>query len=243
MFAAIEEGYLSVLHFAIFTSDPKTNADLLLENYEFKLNYPNPDDPSGETKLNDTVLTKKNLQRQATRFVRSLIEFTSTLEDVPESRWITLQLEYNDSCPKSYEPEYFKALDSSVVGFASNATVLKIRIGELKSDHHELSAKCYFLDNTTAGGSHQAATPTSASAKASGKYSEPSSAFKGSAKSTPQAAASSNKQPSANITDNLKQLMISAECGSGLDVETTPNEGLPPDMDEGSDSEKVYEFL
>lgn len=241
MFAAIEEGYLSVLHFAIFTSDPKTKDDVLLENYEFKLNYPIPDDPSGETKLNDTVLTKKNLQRQATRFVRSLIEFTSTLEDVPESRWITLQLEYNDSCPKTYEPEYFKALESSVVGFAGNATVLKIRIGELKSDHHELSAKCYFLDNTTTAESLQTATPTSALAKASDKYAEPSSAFKGSAKSTPQAAGSSNKQTSANITDNLKQLMISAECGSGLDVETTPNEGLPPN--EGSDSEKVYEFL
>ena len=40
--------------------------------------------------------------------MRSLIEFSETLDELPKSCWITLVLEYTDSTPADYEPEFFK---------------------------------------------------------------------------------------------------------------------------------------
>jgi meiosis-specific protein HOP1 len=90
VFAAMTEEYLHSLVFSVFTRHPKTKEDLLLENYEFKVAY--TDDP-GTVKVNDISLhSKEDVKLQAAKFIRSLIEFTNTLDDLPEDRWITLSI-------------------------------------------------------------------------------------------------------------------------------------------------------
>ena len=45
------------------------------------------------TTLSDKkMLTKNQLKAQASKFVRSLVEFTNTLDELPPDRWITLSL-------------------------------------------------------------------------------------------------------------------------------------------------------
>jgi hypothetical protein len=76
--------------FAIYTSHPKTKADLLLESYEFRVSYAGL---GRSAKLNDTELySKESVKHQAAKFIRSLTEFTSTLGELPPERWLTVQL-------------------------------------------------------------------------------------------------------------------------------------------------------
>lgn len=119
VFSAIEAGYLSQMKFAIFTKHPKTGQDLLLETYDFKMSYPTASEPGQRTMINGAPLTKKALKSQANKFVRSLIEFSETLDDLPENNWITLELQYVDSTPPDYEPEFFKAAAAGIPRFVS----------------------------------------------------------------------------------------------------------------------------
>ena len=124
VFSAIEAGFLSNMKFAIFTKHPKTGQDLLLETYDFKLAYPTAADPLQRTMINGAPLTKKALKSQANKFVRSLIEFSETLDDLPEHNWITLELQYVDSCPPDYEPEFFKSAAVGVPRSVPGTTLL-----------------------------------------------------------------------------------------------------------------------
>jgi len=233
VFDAIEHGYLSSLQFAIFTQHPETKKDLLLETYEFKLAYPSADNPA---MINDTPITKKTMKKEATRFVRSLITFSHTLDELPEERWITLQLEYNSKCPADYEPEFFKSAPASIVGFDGTASWIKIRIGSISSDHHKLSVKYSGLENLK---QLVPTTPLTAAAKAklqhSGGLSVASSSFKGvnssSAVPTPQEKHGA-PPPVSSIAASLNQLLLSQQASTSGGF-----------VDDGSDCSKVHAYL
>ena len=143
VFKALEDQYLEQLTFAIFSSHPVTGEDQLIETYDFKCTYPglSADGKVTKPKMNNQCLDKQALKTQANKFVRSLIEFSSTLEDVPEDRWITLELAYTPNTPPDYQPEYFKDNTGHSLGFAEGANLLKIRVGNIKTDHHHLDVR------------------------------------------------------------------------------------------------------
>ena len=124
VFKALEDQYLEQLTFAIFSSHPVTGADQLIETYDFKCTYPTlgVDGKYTKPKMNNQSLDKSALKTQANKFVRSLIEFSSTLEEVPEDRWITLELAYTPNTPADYQPEYFKDNTGHSLGFAEEPT-------------------------------------------------------------------------------------------------------------------------
>jgi hypothetical protein len=90
VFHALEAEYINAMTFAIYTKHPATGSDLLLETYTFKISYfKNGDAPM----INDIALyTKECVKNQAAKFIRSLTEFSGTLDELPENRWLTIQL-------------------------------------------------------------------------------------------------------------------------------------------------------
>lgn len=67
---------------------PLTSEDVLLENYEFRLHS-----YDGSATINGVrLVSKDDLKSQATKFVRMLVEFTNTLDSLPQDRWITISL-------------------------------------------------------------------------------------------------------------------------------------------------------
>jgi hypothetical protein len=89
VFHALEQEYLSSVTFAIYCKHPTTKDDLLLETYEFKTTY----QAEGAAKVNDVALvSKESVKNQAAKFIRSLTEFSGTLDALPDMCWITLQL-------------------------------------------------------------------------------------------------------------------------------------------------------
>ena len=90
VFEALQEKYLSTMTFSIYCSHPITGKDLLIESYEFKVTYADGDEPA---KINNVELTSKDaVKNQAIKFIRSLTQFTQTLDKLPADRWITLSL-------------------------------------------------------------------------------------------------------------------------------------------------------
>jgi hypothetical protein len=143
VFKALEDQYLDQLTFAIFTTHPVSGEDLLLETYEFNCTYPGvtADGKRTKAKVNQQSLDKYALKSQANKFVRSLIEFSSTLDSIPEERWITMELAYTANCPDDYQPEYFTDNTGNGIGFFEGTRLLKIRVGNIKTDHHDLNVR------------------------------------------------------------------------------------------------------
>lgn len=235
VFAAIEAGYLNEMKFAIFTEHPTTKQDLLLETYQFKVSYPTPTNPGGPTLVNDTPVTKKSLKNQASKFVRSLIEFSATLEDLPDNRWITIQLDYVDDTPRDYEPEYFKKATHAIEGLDGSAKYMKIKIGKLASGHHNMSLNYVGLESMSTK-SLEAMTPGRPQTPL--LPSTPGSAFKAvSSKQTPDSsrvlAPKFGLNPVA-ISESMSQLLIAGQCCTST-----------PDLDSGDDTNAtaIQEFL
>lgn len=90
VFHALEQEYLSSVVFAIYSKQPVTGEDILLETYEFRATYQGGDDTA---KINDvSLLSKESVKNQAAKFIRALTEFSGTLDSLPDACWITLQL-------------------------------------------------------------------------------------------------------------------------------------------------------
>ena len=87
VFIALNQEYLRSMTFSIFTKHPQSGIDIPLESYEFRLSY---GDTAGINGVN--LSSKEKLKQQASKFVRSLVEFSNTLDDMPTDRWITLSL-------------------------------------------------------------------------------------------------------------------------------------------------------
>lgn len=100
VFHALELEYLSSVVFAIFSKHPVTQDDLLLETYEFKVSY----QAEGAAKINEVALvSKESVKNQAAKFIRSLTEFSGTLDALPDTCWITLQLKVRPLLPDLYD--------------------------------------------------------------------------------------------------------------------------------------------
>ena len=92
MFKALEDDLLTALSLAIYTEHPVTLADLLLETYEFKFSF----SPT-QVSINGVVISnKEDIKKQAAKFVRNLISFTQTLDNLPEKNWITMQMKVDN---------------------------------------------------------------------------------------------------------------------------------------------------
>jgi len=141
VFKALEEQYLQAMTFAVCTQHPSTGEDLVVEKYEFKLTYMSEDGSVAPT-LNGAPMDSKDdlkvrpflapffmpllsspvrclppaRQREAKKFLRSLISFAQTLDDLPEDRW------YATSRPRTLQQPSFFLLQSVVLVFFTTAT-------------------------------------------------------------------------------------------------------------------------
>jgi hypothetical protein len=138
VFVALTDGYLKTFKFHIYTMINGLQKNL--ETYEFKIQYENQDN-NIKLKINDIDLnSKESLKHQSKKFIRSLIEFNSTLDELPEERYLSLMLQYNDLVPDNYEPKYFKS-SSDGNEFKINNNAIKVKIGSINSSNLSMNMK------------------------------------------------------------------------------------------------------
>ncbi len=73
--------------FAIYVKND-IGSDNLLETYTFSFEYPENDVP----KFNGNPMDRDSMKAQAVSFIRCLVDFSGTLEELPKERWLTLKL-------------------------------------------------------------------------------------------------------------------------------------------------------
>jgi hypothetical protein len=99
--------------------------------------------------LNGKPVTLDNTKLQAISFIRGLVEFASTLDVLPDDRFLTLKLTYyDDRTPIDYEPMFFTKADAgsySMLTFPANA--VKVKVAKLETSDHSLSLQYTGMDS------------------------------------------------------------------------------------------------
>ena len=125
VFDAIEREYLKSVKFFIQTKHPLTDELITLEAYEFAIAYESTEGTPAS--INGQPLTSSDgLKAQARRFLKTLYDFASTLDELPQDRCLSMMLKYHDNCPPEYEPEFFKSADGKALDLNSSLTVVKL---------------------------------------------------------------------------------------------------------------------
>ena len=92
VFEALIKEYLRSMTFMIYTTNKETSEDVVLETYTFNVAYPEKGKPFGT--INGEEISIDNTKQQAIQFIKHLVDFSSTLESLPEERYLTLRLRY-----------------------------------------------------------------------------------------------------------------------------------------------------
>jgi meiosis-specific protein len=78
-------------------------------------------------------------------FIRCLVEFSNTLESLPEERYLTMRMSYyDDKTPEDYQPEFFQE-GHDAIKFISKP--VKVRVGSLKTPYMSMELKFAGLDS------------------------------------------------------------------------------------------------
>lgn len=88
VFDALEKSYLKSLTFAVYAKESDESEGILLETYQFLVEYGD----EKQIKLNGVTMNRENMKKQAVTFIRCLVEFAGTLDELPEDRYLTMKL-------------------------------------------------------------------------------------------------------------------------------------------------------
>ena len=165
VFDALQKRYLKTLQFAVTNGDD--TGDNVLESYHFEFKY-----PSSETfTVNGDAVDAGRLKAQAQKLMRNLTELSHTLDDLPDARAITMALRYyDDVTPPDYEPAFFVGAEADALRrFAApdGRKTLKVKIGQVTSQHHALKMLLETASYDWSGGTESTADGTRAKDAAS----------------------------------------------------------------------------
>ena len=154
VFPTVKLKFLKSLSFGIYLNqDDPTN---LCENYIFNFDYLNNNEVSlnlnkqSSNGNNDNIISLLDSRKMAQQLMRRFIIITQSLEPLPQKKFLSMRLLFNDNVKQDYQPEFFK--DAS---FDKRAT-LKIPIdtslstfsaGSLSTNHHNLKMNVYSTIN------------------------------------------------------------------------------------------------
>jgi len=137
--------YLKVMMFSICGEE---NGELgqIIESYDFNFSYPNDgvvldiSSKSGKEKIKNEEISKDEVTKSMTRMIRTLISLAQTLDNIPDTRYITLKLFYYPNVPKDYEPTFFRASTNEEKA-KLDESFLKLKVGSVKTKYHTMNIK------------------------------------------------------------------------------------------------------
>lgn len=98
---------------------------ITIETYEFTIVYESTNG-SGATINGHQLLSNEGLKAQAKRFLKTVYDFSSTLDDLPEERTLSMMLKYYSHCPPEYEPEFFHSAEGKNLDLHATTTTIKL---------------------------------------------------------------------------------------------------------------------
>ena len=136
---ALEKKYLRTIVFGIY--DSGSGPKKLLECYTFKVSYPSLNEI--EVSMNGDRLTPDSIRGQAIMMVRTLVTMCSTLDPLPQDRFLTMKLYYyEDITPLGWQPKFFidATGEDDDIRFKESEP-LRISLGKINTPYHSLCVK------------------------------------------------------------------------------------------------------
>lgn len=142
---AISKGYLEALTLGIFLDEarPQEWSEAYVFNFSYKdgvVHFSVTTDQENDCNYKTGVNTLLNSRRALQQLMKRFIIVTQGLDPLPDEKFLTVRMMFNESCPKEYQPALFKD--------ASNEKVSKIKVmmsdfvnfsaGRLDTGHHQV---------------------------------------------------------------------------------------------------------
>ncbi|SCU92480.1 LAMI_0E10660g1_1 [Lachancea mirantina] len=142
VFQSVKHKYLSALSLGIFT-DINSPTDLV-EDYIFAFSYDRRGNVTmsvnGAEELSSLLDSRKVVQQLMRRF----IIITQSLEPLPEKRYLTMRLMFNDEAPAEYQPNLFRDATHEIpatIELPSSADSDSGSVGSLDTGFHKVSIR------------------------------------------------------------------------------------------------------
>lgn len=149
-FKALELGYLDKLIFNVLDLHPDNAQAKVLESYTFKTGTRSEVSlGAGKRDLTATigsqVVTKEDVQDTMQKLIKTLVMLTSSLQQLPDTRWLSVSIVYNALAPQGYEAPQFSPQDPSKEP-AFDHDPLVIPMGEVGTGHQTLGLEFRQVD-------------------------------------------------------------------------------------------------
>ncbi|CAI4064612.1 hypothetical protein SKDZ_09G0940 [Saccharomyces kudriavzevii ZP591] len=150
VFKSIRLKCLKALSLGIFLEDPTD----LLENYIFSFNYDEANNVNISVDLGDDKKENKNIseenetislldsRKMVQQLMRRFIIITQSLEPLPQKKFLTMRLMFNDNADEDYQPELFKdaTFDKrATLRVPTNLDSDAFDVGTLNTKHHKVA--------------------------------------------------------------------------------------------------------
>ena len=138
---SIHDKYLKAINLSVITD--KENPTDIFESYIFNIDYLTTSVQSISFNGNITLTPGELTKIQIFSLMKKIILLTQSLSPLPNKRYLSMRLLYNDKCPLDYYTENFIDCSNekpSMIKLPENLIDdLYIQCGEINSVHHELS--------------------------------------------------------------------------------------------------------
>ena len=149
VFPALDRGYIDRVLFNIHDADPARAEAVVIESYSFRVSTAG----AGESGLrvtattratgsrgNATRTTRGEVSKNVRQILKQFIVLTTSLDALPDERWISMQLTYTPETPSDFEPQYFQPAQAfQLPRFLGDP--LSMPIGRLETPFHAMVMK------------------------------------------------------------------------------------------------------
>lgn len=145
VFQSLKKGYLRAISLGIFINE---NAPTdLIENYLFSFEYA---DNHVVLKINEQAenVSLLDSRKMAQQLMRRFIIITQSLDPLPEKRFLTMRLMFNDSAPKDYQPQLFRDATREpkcLIRIPQQHSLDTFAVGALNTSKHKVGLKVLSL--------------------------------------------------------------------------------------------------
>lgn len=145
VFQSVRFKFLKALSLGIFTDEQ--NPTNLLENYIFTFDY-SSDNRIGikiDTEKSGTVTSSLlDSRKMVQQLMRRFIIITQSLEPLPQKKYLTMRLMFNENTPQDFQPNLFKDATFEkrpTLNIPINTDLESSSVGTLDTKHHQMSIR------------------------------------------------------------------------------------------------------
>ncbi|CCE66231.1 hypothetical protein TPHA_0P00730 [Tetrapisispora phaffii CBS 4417] len=149
VFQTLRLKYLKALSLGIFSDEKEPND--LIENYVFSFEYQNNNEISFKMEsdkkgtLTSSLLDSRKAVQQ---LMRRFIILTQSLEPLPDKKYLSMRLMFNDTTPKNFQPSLFKDATYEkppTIKLKSGINLADTSVGSLNTGHNKIKLSLFSL--------------------------------------------------------------------------------------------------